>query len=130
MPALQILKDTNDEGFEVVPRENVKHCVGNFVPPEAPILMNSFENTNSHSPACVQRQADGRSFVNPGKRADQHKLHVDQHECASPSDPGTECGRCGPGFGNIVNTIPDVRVGAFENDQQLAGAIKLNLSPP
>ena len=67
--AHQILNDFNDEGFELVPQEHVKRCVGNFAPPEAPILMNSFENANSQTPTCVQRQADGHSFVSLGKRA-------------------------------------------------------------
>lgn len=120
VPALQILKDFHDEDIGFVPQELGKHCVGNFVPPEALILMNSFEKTNSHSPACVRRQADGHNFVSPGKRASEPDMiipnttstreNVDKHECPCPSDPGTECGRYRPDFGKHCPRHPRWRL--------------------
>ena len=85
----QVLKDCNDEGVGLVPQEHVKHCVGNFVPPEAPILMNSFENENSRSPACVQRQADGHSFVTAGKRTSEPDMVIANTTSTSSTSTST-----------------------------------------
>jgi len=135
VPALQILKDFHDEDIGFVPQELGKHCVGNFVPPEALILMNSFEKTNSHSPACVHRQADGHSFVSPGKRASEPDIIIPNATSTSSTSTSTNAPvpqiqeQSAEGIDQTLeNIVPDIRIGAFENDQQIAEAIKLTLS--